>query len=305
MQWILSRKSENCAIWWGNLNIDFLRAGDHRATGELLDVLYCSNVFPLITKPTRVTNTTATLIDHILTNNFDNAMMHIQGILCTAISDHCAIFHVANNAKTDHAQTAMPLLKRNMGQRNITTFTTEMNMVDWQVVLNETDTQSAYSKFHEVISTKYNACFPYLYGICGIELKWFENYLSVRMQYVTYNNHKSSHEKIHCGAPQGSILGPILFLLYINDLTSVSEFCFPVLFADDTNMFITGKDMDILCHQLNEDLRNVQEWLQCNKLSLNVLKTHYMIFTPRNKLIDDIDVKIIDVQIQRVYVTKF
>ena len=96
-------------------------------------------------------------------------------------------------------------------------------------------------------------------------------------------------------------MGPILFLLYINDLTSVSEFCFSVLFADDTNMFITGKDMDILCHQLNGDLRNIQEWLQCNKLSLNVLKTHYMIFT----LIDDIDVKILDVQIQRVYVTKF
>ena len=143
------------------------------------------------------------------------------------------------------------------------------------------------------------------YGLCGIELKWFENCLSNRMQYVTYNNHKSSHEKNHCGVPQGSILGLILFLLYINDLTSVSECCFSVLFADDTNMFITGKDMDILCHQLNEDLRNIQEWLQCNKLSLNVLKTHYMIFTPRNKLIDDIDVKILDVQIQRVYVTKF
>ena len=125
------------------------------------------------------------------------------------------------------------------------------------------------------------------------------------MQYVTYDNHKSSHEKNHCGVSQGSILGPVLFLLYINDLTSVSEFCFSVLFADDTNMFITGKDMDILCHQLNEDLKNVQEWLQCNKLSLNVLKTHYMIVTPRNKPIDDIDVKILDVQIQRVYVTKF
>ena len=105
------------------------------------------------------------------------------------------------------------------------------------------------------------------YGICGIELKWFENYLSNRMQYVTYNNHKSSHEKIHCGVPQGSILGPIFFLLYINDLTSVSEFCFSVLFADDTNMFITGKDMDILCHQLNEDLRNIQEWLQWMRYS--------------------------------------
>ena len=141
------------------------------------------------------------------------------------------------------------------------------------------------------------------YRICGIE--WFQNYLSDRMQYVTYNNHKSSHEKMHCGVPQGSILGPILFLLYVNDLTSFSEFCFSVLFADDTNIFIAGKDMDILCHQLNEDLRNVQEWLQCNKYSLYVLKTHYMIFTPRNKLIDDIDVKILDAQIQRVNVTKF
>ena len=98
------------------------------------------------------------------------------------------------------------------------------------------------------------------------------------MQYVTYNNHKSSNEKNHCGVPQGSNLGPILSLLYINDLTSVSEYCFSVLFADDTNVFITGKDMDTLCHQLNEDLRNVQEWLQCSKLSLNVLKTHFLVF---------------------------
>ena len=70
-------------------------------------------------------------------------------------------------------------------------------------------------------------------------------------------------------------------------------------------MFITGKDMNVLCNQLNEDLRNVQEWLQCNKLSLNVLKTHYVVFTPRNKLINDIHVKIHDVQIHWVYATKF
>ena len=70
-------------------------------------------------------------------------------------------------------------------------------------------------------------------------------------------------------------------------------------------MFITGKYMNVLCNQLNEDLRNVQEWLQCNKISLNVFKTHYMVFTPRNKLINHIDVKIHDAQIQRVYATKF
>ena len=138
------------------------------------------------------------------------------------------------------------------------------------------------------------------YGIRGVELQWFEYYLSNKMQYVTYSNRKSLHEKNNYGVPQGSILGPILFLLYINVFTNVSEFCFSVLFADDTNMFITGKDIDVLCQQLNKYLRNVQEWLQCNKLSLNVLKIHYIVFTPRNKLINNIDVKIHDVQIQRV-----
>ena len=157
---VIQKERKLCYLM-GDLNIDFLRADDHRATGELLDVLYCNNVFPLITKPTRVTSTTATLIDHILTNNFVDDMMHIQGILCTPISDHYAVFHVACNAKTEHDKTDMPLLKRNIGQRNITKFISEMNMVDWQFVLTETDTQSAYSKFHEVISTKYNACFPY------------------------------------------------------------------------------------------------------------------------------------------------
>ena len=70
----------------------------------------------------------------------------------------------------------------------------------------------------------------------------------------------------------------------MNDLTSVSEYCSVVLFADETNMFIIGKDMDVLCHQLNEELRNAQVWLQCNKLSFNDLKTHYMVFNPRNRV---------------------
>ena len=80
----------------------------------------------------------------------------------------------------------------------------------------------------------------------------------------------------------------------------MSQNVFSVLFADDT-----GKDMDVICQQLNKDLRNVQEWLQSNKLSLNVLKTHYMVFTPRNELINDSDVKIHNVPMQRVYATKF
>ena len=99
--------------------------------------------------------------------------------------------------------------------------------------------------------------------------------------------------------------GLLLFLIYINGLSTVSEACLPILFADDTNVFITGRNIDVMCQQLNDDLEKIQEWLCCNKLSLNVLKTHYMIFSPRSKIISDVDIKICNVNISRVYVTKF
>ena len=143
------------------------------------------------------------------------------------------------------------------------------------------------------------------YGIKGVTCKWFEDYLSERKQYVTYNGITSDMEVIKCGVPQGSILGPLLFLLYINDLAMVSNASFPILFADDTNIFITGKCIDGMCTKINDELDKIQSWLNCNKLSLNVLKTHYIIFTPRNKCIDGTELRINDTSIQRVYVSKF
>ena len=81
------------------------------------------------------------------------------------------------------------------------------------------------------------------YGIRGCALKWFESYLSNRKQYVTYNGISSFTKTVKCGVPQGSILGPLLFLIYINDLCYVCKHTFPILFADDTNLFSSGKKL--------------------------------------------------------------
>ena len=105
--------------------------------------------------------------------------------------------------------------------------------------------------------------------------------------------------------PKVQFLGRYFFLLYINDLATVSDAFMPVLFADDTNLFISGNNTEALCKTINDGLSSIQQWLCSNKLSLNVMKTHYMIFTSKNKVIPDIDVKICDVCIERVFVTKF
>ena len=153
---------------------------------------------------------------------------------------------------------------------------------------------------HEILLKKLD-----IYGVRGKTKEWFSDYLSNRKQYVTYCGFKSNSKTITCGVPQGSILGPLLFLLYINDLAAVSNELFSILFADDSNMFIIGKDINVLCDQMNIALKNVQEWLFCNKLSLNVLKTHYMIFTAKRKVVDDIKLVICNTEIERAYSTKF
>ena len=106
-----------------------------------------------------------------------------------------------------------------------------------------------------------------LYCIHGTASQWFHDYLSNRYQYVTYNGVKSKQEIITCGVPQGSIPGPLLFLLFVNNIYLVTKASLPVLFADDTNIFITGTNSKEMCDKINEDLENIRELLCC----LNVL----------------------------------
>ena len=121
------------------------------------------------------------------------------------------------------------------------------------------------------------------YGIRGLSLNWFKSYLSNRLQFVEFNGCCSCHKLISCGVPQGSILGPLLFLLYINDLSTSSNILKFVLFADDTNIFFSGKDLCTISTILNTELEKISTWLKANILSLNLDKTKFMLFRTRKK----------------------
>ena len=99
---------------------------------------------------------------------------------------------------------------------------------------------------------------------------WLSSYLSDRSQFVNLDEINSDIYKLVCGAPQRSILGPKLFILYINDLCKVSNIVKFILFADDTNIYSSGFDLKELCVNINKELEKLNEWFALNKLSLNV-----------------------------------
>ena len=92
---------------------------------------------------------------------------------------------------------------------------------------------------------------------------------------------ESDLKRIKCGVPQGSILGPLLFLLCINDLPQASEYFMPILFADGANLFATGYNLNDIISQINKEIDNVYAWVKANKLSLNIDKTNFILFTPK------------------------
>ena len=146
-----------------------------------------------------------------------------------------------------------------------------------------------------------------LYGITGGALNWFISYLEKRYQTCKINNVKSSRKLIKFGVPQGSNLGPLLFLLYVNDLPNCLDQAKPSMFADDTNISASAESVNELEEKLNTDLSNIYQWLVANKLTLNVSKTEYMIIGSRNNLSKinvDPTIKIGGESINRVKTTK-
>ena len=141
---------------------------------------------------------------------------------------------------------------------------------------------------HKILLTKLEH-----YGVRGVLLNWFESYLNGRQQFVSVNGVSSDLKDITCGVPQGSVLGPLLFLLYINDLPNVSEKLKFFFFADDTNIYYESRDLQDLEKVINQELKHLSLWLKVNRLALNIGKTNFLIFhSIQRKLTQNVTLKL-------------
>ena len=132
---------------------------------------------------------------------------------------------------------------------------------------------------HNILLHKLNS-----YGIRGITNKWFLNYLSDRIQYVEIDGHRSNPRQLYCGVPQGSILGPLLYLIYVND---ISKSCDSEIlsFADDTTLHVSNCNVNTLYKRANLELNKLYNWFCANKLALNAGKTKYIVIRhPQTKV---------------------
>ena len=121
------------------------------------------------------------------------------------------------------------------------------------------------------------------YGFRGVINKWFSSYLEGRTQTTQIGSFISKRKNISCGVPQGSVLGPLLFLIYVNDIQESSDKLKFFLFADDTNAVYADKNFKSLELTVNQELCKLFDWLMANKLTLNIKKTNFVIFRPAQR----------------------
>ena len=137
-------------------------------------------------------------------------------------------------------------------------------------------------------------------------MDWFSSYLYQRKQFVLYMGNDYHVETIKCGVPQGSVLGPLLFIIYTNDLPGCLNLTKSILFADDTTIYSSSNNISYLCTAMNGELLKLTDWFRANKLFLNISKTNYILFTYKNRqVVTNIDLQLSDISTERTKYTKF
>ncbi len=121
-------------------------------------------------------------------------------------------------------------------------------------------------------------------------LQWFTSYLTNRQQYVRIDNTESEMLRMTCGVPQGSTLGPLLFLLYVNDIPNCSKKLSFRIFADDTNVFYSGKSFNEIEIVMNQEIKKIHNYCATNKLLIYFKKTNFMIIGSKQKKIGKIQI---------------
>ena len=139
---------------------------------------------------------------------------------------------------------------------------------------------------HQILLSKIDK-----YGIRGTQLDWFKSYLMDRKQYVRIGNSDSEMLTMTCGVPQGSTLGPLLFLIYINDMPNCSSKLSFRIFADDTNVFYSNTNIEDVENVMNIEIEKIFRYCATNKLSINLEKTNFMVITNSNKKVRGIRIK--------------
>ena len=222
------------------------------------DNLVCSNYRPI------------SLLSNI--NKIVEKLMHdrLYDFLSKSKSIYDLQFGFRNNHSTCHALTYLTEYVRNALDEG---FYASGIFVDLQKAFDTVD--------HKILLYKLNH-----YGVRGIANNWFHSYLSNRKQYVSINGFSSDEVIMEHGVPQGSVLGPLLFIIYINDLNIALKYCSTLHYADDTSLLIKNKSLKQMKKYLNFDLRNLTKWLKANKISLNASKTEVIIFRHPNKKIN-------------------
>uniref|UniRef100_A0A669CB82 Reverse transcriptase domain-containing protein n=1 Tax=Oreochromis niloticus TaxID=8128 RepID=A0A669CB82_ORENI len=152
---------------------------------------------------------------------------------------------------------------------------------------------------HEILLKKLER-----YGFRGVVLEWLKSYVGNRQQYVQINEYKSNLMDIACGVPQGSVLGPKMFIMYLNDICRVSQILKFVIFADDTNIMCSGVELPQVLEMITQELTILKKWFDINKLSLNLDKTKFMFFGNQKKNIK-IEICVDNVYLETVNEIKF